>query len=150
MTKIQIFDPPMCCPTGVCGPSIDPVLPAFAADLDWLKAQGLAVERYNLAQEPAAFAGNELVKKALTDRGNASLPLVLVDGHIVASGFYPPREALAKLAGVTVAAQQPAQQEEPQKQEQRQQQQQEQQQQSAEAKASACKPSSNAAPGKCC
>jgi hypothetical protein len=46
--KIQIFDPAMCCSTGVCGPSVDPELVRFAADLDWLARQGVEVERYNL------------------------------------------------------------------------------------------------------
>ncbi len=58
MSKVQIYDKPMCCSTGVCGPEVDPVLPRFAADLDWLKSQGHAVERFNLAQQPAAFVAN--------------------------------------------------------------------------------------------
>ena len=48
MIKVQVFDPAMCCSTGVCGPSVDPVLPRFAADLEWLKSKGVQVERYNL------------------------------------------------------------------------------------------------------
>ena len=58
MTKLQVFDPAMCCSTGVCGPNPDPVLPRFAADLQWLATQGIAVERFNLAQEPQAFAAS--------------------------------------------------------------------------------------------
>ena len=53
---IRVFDPAMCCSTGVCGPSVDPELARFAADLDWLKKQGVTVERFNLSQQPAAFA----------------------------------------------------------------------------------------------
>ena len=56
MTTIRVFDPAMCCSSGVCGPSVDPQLARFSADLDWLKAQGVSVERFNLAQQPAAFA----------------------------------------------------------------------------------------------
>ena len=52
MTKLEVFDPPMCCSSGVCGPKVDPVLPRFAADLEWMKSQGVAVSRYNLAQLP--------------------------------------------------------------------------------------------------
>jgi hypothetical protein len=52
MTKIDVFDPPMCCSSGVCGPQVDPLLAAFAADVDWLGAQGVTVTRHNLAQEP--------------------------------------------------------------------------------------------------
>jgi hypothetical protein len=29
MAKMQVFDPAMCCSTGVCGPSVDPTLRAF-------------------------------------------------------------------------------------------------------------------------
>jgi hypothetical protein len=56
MTKLEIFDRAMCCSTGVCGPSVDPALPRFAADLEWLKARGVAVERFNFAQQTDAFA----------------------------------------------------------------------------------------------
>jgi hypothetical protein len=93
----------MCCSTGVCGPVVDPVLPRFAADLDWLKAQGVTVERYNLSQEPAAFVEAAVVKQALQDRGNDCLPMILVDGRIVADGQYPQRSTLAALTGVNYA-----------------------------------------------
>ena len=98
--KIQVFDPPMCCSTGVCGPSVDPELVRFAADLDWLKRQGVEVERYNLSQQPAAFTGNDVVKTALGKDGNDCLPLTLVDGAVVCKGRYPTRDALAGHAGI--------------------------------------------------
>lgn len=100
MTVLRIFDPPMCCSTGVCGPSVDPDLARFSADLDWLVGQGVTVERYNLAQQPAAFVATAAVKEALTERGNECLPLVLVDDRIATEGTYPSRETLAALAGV--------------------------------------------------
>src|SRR5690606_31175046 len=56
MTAVRVFDPAMCCSTGICGPSVDAELVRFAADLDWLKTQGISVERFNLSQQPAAFA----------------------------------------------------------------------------------------------
>jgi AhpD family alkylhydroperoxidase len=100
MIKFQVFDPPMCCSTGVCGPNVDPVLPRFAADLDWLKSQGVEVERFNLAQQPGAFATNELVKRTLADQGNACLPLILADGRIASVGKYPTRGELAWMASI--------------------------------------------------
>lgn len=100
MRKLQIFDPAMCCSTGVCGPSVDPALPRFSADLEWLKSKGLDVERYNLAQEIAAFTSNPVVKAALNSQGTKCLPLVLLDGSIVSEGVYPTREQLARLAGI--------------------------------------------------
>ena len=102
MPKLQVFDPAMCCSTGVCGPSIDPALPRFAADLEWLKSKGLEVQRYNLAQEVAAFTSNPVVKTALNGRGSKCLPLLLLDGMIVTEGAYPSREELARLAKVEI------------------------------------------------
>lgn len=102
MTKLAVYDPPMCCSTGVCGPSVDPVLPRIAADLDWLKRQGVAVERYNLAQQPQAFASNLVVTAALREYGNDCLPLILVDGEVVSRGTYPERAELARWVGLGV------------------------------------------------
>ncbi len=104
MTKLAVYDPPMCCSTGVCGPAVDPVLPRRAADLDWLKRQGVQVERYNLAQQPQAFASNPTVTAALREHGNDCLPLILVDGRIVSRGTYPERAELARLAGIETTA----------------------------------------------
>jgi len=100
---LQVYDPPMCCSTGVCGPSVDPVLVRFAADLEWLGQQGVTVERYNLAQQPGAFVSNALVKQTLEQDGNACLPLVLIEGKIVSRGAYPTREELASCAGLATA-----------------------------------------------
>ena len=104
MTKLALYDPPMCCSTGVCGPAVDPVLPRVSADLDWLKRQGVEVERYNLAQQPQAFASNPTVTAALREHGNDCLPLVLVDGEVASRGTYPDRAELARLAGLDAAA----------------------------------------------
>jgi hypothetical protein len=66
--KIQVLDPPMCCSTGVCGPSVDPELLRFAADIDWLKRQGVDVERNNLSQQPALLANKPIVMETLGKR----------------------------------------------------------------------------------
>ncbi len=73
----------MCCSTGVCGPQVDPVLPKFSADLDWLIDHGHDVVRFNLAQDPAEFVKNATVQKMLADEGVECLPLVLVDDRVV-------------------------------------------------------------------
>jgi hypothetical protein len=101
MPKIRVFDPAMCCSTGVCGPSIDPELARFAADVAWLTKQGVTIERFNLSQQPGAFASTPAVKEALA-RGNEVLPIILVDDRIAVEGAYPSRETLAALAGVVV------------------------------------------------
>jgi hypothetical protein len=102
MSTIRVFDPAMCCSTGICGPAIDPQLARFAADLGWLKSQGVSVERFNLSQQPAAFVEDAAVRAALESRGEASLPLVKVDDDVKSSGMYPSRDALAAWAGIAL------------------------------------------------
>lgn len=100
LAKLQVFDPAMCCSTGICGPNVDPKLVQFAADLDWLTSQDVPVERYNLSQSPAAFAANATVKATLDKHGTDCLPLVLVDGAIASVGGYPTRVELAAWSGL--------------------------------------------------
>ena len=91
----------MCCSTGVCGPECrSGPGPLFAPDLHWLANQKIAVERYNLAQQPQAFAASEVVKTALKQHGNECLPLILLNGAVVSKGCYPTRDELARLTGV--------------------------------------------------
>ncbi len=105
MRTVQVYDKPMCCSTGVCGPDVDPVLPKFAADLDWLKKQGHSVERYNLAQQPQAFIDNKAIHQLLSTVGTGCLPVVVVDGQVVSQAIYPTREALASWVGGAPAKQ---------------------------------------------
>lgn len=104
MTSVHVFDPAMCCSSGVCGTSVDPQLARFAADLDWLKGQGVAVERFNLAQQPGPFAADAEVRGALETKGEAALPLVKINGEVKSVGTYPSREELAAWAGVGAPA----------------------------------------------
>ncbi len=101
MTTIKIYDPAMCCSSGVCGVDVDQQLVTFSADVDWVKAQGKQIERFNLAQQPMAFAENAAVKGFLERSGQEGLPLVLVDGEIALTGRYPRRAELARWAGIS-------------------------------------------------
>lgn len=103
MISIQVFDPALCCSTGVCGVEVDAKLVAFAADVEWARQNGVAVERYNLAQQPLAFAENTIVKGLLERAGQEALPVVLMDGQLVLAGRYPSRTDLARWAGLTPA-----------------------------------------------
>lgn len=96
MSEISIYDRPMCCSTGVCGPSVDPVLPRFAGDLQWLQEQGHNVNRFNLSHTPNAFAANDVVTQLLEKEGTDVLPIVMVDGNIVSKADYPERDDLVK------------------------------------------------------
>ncbi len=104
MTSIQVFDPALCCSTGVCGVEVDQALVSFAADVDWARAQGATIERFNLAQQPMAFADNAAVNAALQRSGESALPLLVRDGQVLLSGRYPARGQLAGWLGLTTAS----------------------------------------------
>ena len=104
MATIQIFDPALCCSTGVCGVEVDQALVSFAADVDWAKQNGAHVERFNLAQQPLAFAENSTVKAFLERSGLDALPLILVDGEVALAGRYPNRTELARWTGIAAVS----------------------------------------------
>ena len=101
--RLEVFDPPLCCPSGVCGPTVDPELARFSADVDWLTKQGVVVDRFNLAQQPQAFVANPKVAAILREAGDVALPLVMWQGQVIATGRYPSREALAVATGLSTA-----------------------------------------------
>ncbi|WP_030174485.1 MULTISPECIES: arsenite efflux transporter metallochaperone ArsD [Actinomycetes] len=105
---IEIFEPALCCATGVCGDDVDQALITFTADLDWLRTQGADIARFNLASEPMAFAEREPVTAFLQLSGSQGLPLVLVDGVTAMTGRYPTRDQLASWAGLTAPVDTPA------------------------------------------
>jgi hypothetical protein len=108
MKTIQVYDPPMCCATGVCGTGIDPNVVNLSTMLTRLGRHGITVQRFNLGQQPRAFADNPLVKQLLEAEGKAALPLVIIDGKVHVQGRYPSaaersaivREALGSAAEV--------------------------------------------------
>jgi SAM-dependent methyltransferase len=107
MSRVQVYDKPMCCSTGVCGPQVDPVLPRFAADLEWLKSRGHQVERFNLAQDASEFVKNAHVQQMLAAEGVECLPLIVVDGRVVSRSEYPSRENLAVWTGTALRTELP-------------------------------------------
>ncbi len=72
----------------------------FTADVDHLKSLGADISRHNLANDPAAFAGNDSVRSFLEVAGSEGLPLTMVDGVTVATGTYPARDQLLRYAGL--------------------------------------------------
>ena len=100
MRTIRVYEPALCCNTGVCSPDVDIALVAFTADLAHLTDLGADIERHNLANDPMAFAANETVRSFLELAGSAGLPLTLVDGVTVMTGGYPTRSQLIGYAGL--------------------------------------------------
>lgn len=103
MKTLEIFDPAMCCSTGVCGVAVDPVLAQFSADLNWVAELGVTVTRHNLGQEPQAFAANPAVVKEM-EAGMDRLPIMVIDGVVASTGLYPSRAQLAQKLGLAVVA----------------------------------------------
>lgn len=89
LRKLEIFEPSLCCPTGVCGPAPDPSLATLQENiLRWKKA-GITVERMAINQAPQRFMANPTVVDLLTREGQEVLPIALLDGEVVCKGEYP-------------------------------------------------------------
>ena len=96
MKIIEIYEPPKCCPTGVCGPAPDPDLAALQETILKLKKAGFSAERIALNQQPKRFMSNPIVKDIIMSEGKESLPITLVEGKLVVKGRYPKYEELLK------------------------------------------------------
>ncbi len=107
MKKIEIFDPAMCCTTGVCGPSVDKELMRIAAVVNSLKDQGIDIQRRGLSTEPQDFVSNKVISDALQKEGANILPVTLVDGKIAKTKEYPTNEELEDWLGISIIASQP-------------------------------------------
>ena len=100
MPTINIYEPALCCDTGVCGVEVDQSLVTLTADVRSLQELGADITRHNLASEPSAFTDDEMVRAFMHAVGSTGLPLTIVDGVTVAAGSYPTRETLRNLAGL--------------------------------------------------
>jgi hypothetical protein len=89
MKTMQIFEPAMCCSTGLCGVGVDPELLRISTVLDTLKKHGVTVDRFNLNSAPMEFVNNKAVSDFLNDKGPDGLPITIIDGKIVLIGKYP-------------------------------------------------------------
>lgn len=97
MKKMIIFDPAMCCSTGVCGPSVNRELLRVATVINNLKNKGILIERYNLTSNPQIFVDNKTINEILNTKGIEALPVTMVDGKVVKIGKYPTNEEFCEL-----------------------------------------------------
>jgi hypothetical protein len=86
---VEIFDPPLCCPTGLCGPVLDTTLVDLSEALLAVESDGLTVARHQIATEPQAFMRNADVYRLIRERQLAVLPITVVRGRVVKTGAYP-------------------------------------------------------------
>jgi len=87
--RVEIFDPPLCCPTGVCGPTIDPALLDVNEMVLTLQGEGVFVARYQMASHAQAFVNNRDVFRLVREKQLAALPITVVNGNVVKVGAYP-------------------------------------------------------------
>lgn len=99
--KIDIYDPAMCCATGVCGPSVDTELLRVATVVEALKKKGVDIARYNLASEPQAFVTSKTVNDLLMQDSDV-LPITLVDGEVVKSKAHLTNDEFSKYSDVAI------------------------------------------------
>jgi len=102
MKKIEIFDPAMCCATGVCGPSIDPELLRMATVINNLKNRGIIITRHGLSSEPQQFVSNQVISDLLQKEGAEVLPITLVDGQVAKTKTYPSNKELSAWLGIPI------------------------------------------------
>lgn len=100
MKKMSIYEPPMCCSSGLCGVSVDPELLRVSTALNTLKKNGIEVKRFNLTNAPQEFVSNKLVNEFLNSKGVNGLPIVVLDGEIVLKGRYPTNDEFAGLLNI--------------------------------------------------
>jgi len=103
MKKMQIFEPAMCCSTGLCGVSVDPELLRISTVFNSLKKNGVEVQRFNLSDSPQEFVDNMVVNKFINEKGVDEFPLTVIDGLIVLTSKYPTNEEIAKLLDVPMS-----------------------------------------------
>lgn len=100
MKKMSIYEPAMCCETGVCGVGVDPELLRISTVLNSLKKNGVEVKRYNLSSAPIEFVNNKTINDFVNKKGVDELPAVMLDGEIVITGRYPTNEEFIKLLDI--------------------------------------------------
>lgn len=96
MKKMIIFEPAMCCPTGVCGPGVDPNLLRISSVINNLKNKGIVIERYNLSSDPQKFVDYQGINDLLNQEGIQILPVILVEDSVVKTKAYPTDEEICE------------------------------------------------------
>jgi len=103
MKKMQIFEPAMCCSTGLCGVGVDPELLRISTVLNTMEKNDINVERYNLTNSPQEFITNKVVNNFIKVNGVDGLPITVLDGEIVISGRYPKNDEFVKLLNIPMS-----------------------------------------------
>jgi hypothetical protein len=100
MTKkeLTIFEGPLCCPTGVCGPTTDKDMIELNETLRRLNEEykGLKITRASMSFNVALFMQTPLIRDLVKEKGVGILPVTVIDGNIVMKQGYPKFTELSK------------------------------------------------------
>lgn len=102
MKKMSIYEPAMCCETGICGVNVNPELLRISTVLNNLKKNGIEIKRFNLTSAPMEFVNNKTINDFVNTKGVDELPAVMLDGEIVITGRYPTNEEIAQLLEISL------------------------------------------------
>ncbi|MDU1906578.1 MAG: arsenite efflux transporter metallochaperone ArsD [Dysgonomonas sp.] len=98
--EVKIYDPALCCPTGLCGVNIDPELMRIAVVIETLKKKGITIERFNLRDHPQVYVDNKKINDCLMKESAEVLPITTLDGEIVLTKQYPSNAQIAEWMNV--------------------------------------------------
>lgn len=101
MKKISIYEPAMCCPTGLCGVAVDPDLLRMSTVINNLRKNRINFTRFNLTSAPQAFMKNSDVTNLVNQHGIEILPVTVLDGQVVKQGAYPTNAEIAQWLDVS-------------------------------------------------
>jgi hypothetical protein len=97
--ELIIFEGPICCPTGVCGPNPDKELIEFNETLKKLgqEFKGLKITRASMSFNVQLFMQTPAVRDLVRTNGPSILPITMIDGEIVKKQQYPKYAELTPL-----------------------------------------------------
>lgn len=101
--ELKIYDPALCCPTGLCGVNIDPELMRIAVVFETLKKKGIPVERFNLRDNPQVYVDNKTINDCLMKESADVFPITTLDGEIVLKKTYPSNAQISEWLNVSEA-----------------------------------------------
>lgn len=100
MNEIKIYEPAMCCSTGLCGVNVDKELLRVSTTINALRKKGAKIERYNLSNAPKEFVSNKAINEHINKNGIKTLPIIMVNGEIVKTNSYPTNEDFENWCGI--------------------------------------------------
>lgn len=100
--KIEIFEPGMCCPTGLCGPGINPEIMRISTVVNTLEKNNVGIKRYNLTSNTNEFISNKIINDIIKEKGESILPVTIVNGEIKKTNDYPTNAEFTEWTGVVI------------------------------------------------